>query len=188
MAEHVCPWWLGRLLASPVRRLFQQPERILEPHLRENMRVLEPGCAMGFFSLPMARIVGPRGRVICVDLQPRMLDSLRGRAEKAGLAGRLEFRECDSKSLGIDDLAETIDFALAFAMVHEVPDPAALLSQVSRSLVAGGRLLLVEPRGHVRAEAFETTVALASATGLAVVERPAVFGSHSALLEKPRSA
>jgi len=67
MSTHVCPWWLGPLLASPVRKLVQDPARILAPHVREGMTVLEPGPGMGFFTIELARRVGPRGRVIAVE-------------------------------------------------------------------------------------------------------------------------
>ncbi|MBW2697407.1 MAG: methyltransferase domain-containing protein [Deltaproteobacteria bacterium] len=185
MAEHVCPWWVGYLLASPLRRLFQKPEQILDSYIREGMTVLEPGCAMGFFSLPMARMVGSEGRIVCVDLQQRMLDSLMQRARKAGLADRIEARSCAKDGLGIEDLSGRIDFALAFAMVHEVPDPDRLLSQIRDALAPGGRLLIAEPAGHVSGDAFEKTVKLATEAGLATIERPRIAKSHAVLMAKP---
>jgi len=80
MPCRVCPWWLGYLLASPVRRLLQDPRKLLGPYVREGMTVLEPGPGMGFFTLEIARLVGPSGRVVAVDIQPRMLSSLRRRS------------------------------------------------------------------------------------------------------------
>ena len=80
MAEHVCPVWVGYLLASPLRKIFQNPDKILSAYVKEGMKVLDIGCAMGFFSLPMARMVGSGGKVICVDIQPNMLSSLKKRA------------------------------------------------------------------------------------------------------------
>ncbi len=74
------------LLASPVRRwMGENPEALLTPYVREGMTVLEPGPGMGFFTLPLARMVGPAGRVVAVDIQARMLDALERRARKAGL-------------------------------------------------------------------------------------------------------
>ena len=73
MAHRVCPWWLGYLLASPLRRLMQDPVKVVAPYVREGMTVLEPGPGMGFFTLELARLVGPSGRVVAVDIQPRML-------------------------------------------------------------------------------------------------------------------
>jgi hypothetical protein len=55
MSARVCPWWLGWLLASPIRKLRHDPARILAPHVREGMTVLEPGPGMGFFTLELAR-------------------------------------------------------------------------------------------------------------------------------------
>ena len=120
MAEEVCPWWVGYLLVSPLRRLFQKPEALLSPYVEQGMTAMDVGCAMGFFSLPLAELVGREGRVVCVDLQERMIRSLRKRAARAGLADRIEMRVCSKQSLGTGDLAGAVDFALAFAVVHEV--------------------------------------------------------------------
>ena len=113
IAEHVCPWWVGYLLACPIRRWFQKPQEIFAPYVTEGMTILDVGCAMGFFSLPLARMVWPQGRVICVDLQERMIKSLNKRAYKAGLSEQIETRVCSKKSLEVDDLTAKVDFALA---------------------------------------------------------------------------
>lgn len=88
---------------EPGGGLFQNPEKILAPHVRTGMRVLDVGYAMGFFSLPMARLVGPNGRVVCVDLQQKMLDSLTRRARRAQVLDRIEVRRCGTDSLSIED-------------------------------------------------------------------------------------
>jgi ubiquinone/menaquinone biosynthesis C-methylase UbiE len=114
MAERVCPWWIGYLLASPMRRwLMQSPERLLAPFVREGMTVLEPGPGMGFFTLPLARMVGSKGRVVAVDIQAKMLENLWRRAVKAGLAERIETRLAKPETLGLDDLRSAADFVLA---------------------------------------------------------------------------
>jgi len=187
MAERVCPWWLGYLLVSPLRRLLEKPEEVLAPHVASGVTAMDIGCGMGFFSLPLAELVGPSGRVICVDLQERMISSLRKRASRAGLAERIETRVCSASSLGTQDLEGKVDFVLTYAMVHEVPDAAGLLTQIHDVLVPGGRLLIAEPRGHVSEEALEKTIAAAEKAGLSVVDRPAVKRSRAVLLEKPFS-
>ena len=186
MAERVCPWWLGYLLASPVRRLFEKPEEVLAPHVKGGMTAMDVGCAMGYFSLPMAELVGPSGRVLCVDLQERMIRSLLKRASRAGLSDRIETRVCSASDLGVQDLEGKVDFALTFAVVHEVPDAAGLLGQIHDVLVPGGRLLIAEPRGHVPEEAFAGTVAAAEKAGLAVIDRPDIKRSRTVLMERPR--
>ncbi len=182
MNDHVCPWWIGYLLASPVRALLQDPRAIVGPHVRPGVTVLDVGCAMGFFSLPMARAVGPGGRVVCVDVQRRMIDTLRRRARRRGLSERIDARVCRGTDLGIDDLAGAVDFALAFAVVHEVPDVAALMRQLSAVLVPGGVVLLAEPAGHVSSAELDEELRLASLAGLEVTSRPRIRRSSSALL------
>ena len=103
MPYHVCPPWVGYLLLlNPVRKILENPNRILGPLVQEGMVVLEPGCAMGYFTLPLARMVGSSGRVLAVDIQPKMLSILVRRAQKAGLADRILCREADQKSLFVE--------------------------------------------------------------------------------------
>jgi len=185
VAEHVCPVWVGHLLASPIRKWLQHPDKLLGPYLAPGALALDVGSAMGFFSLPMARRVGTGGKVVCVDLQPRMLEKLAGRARRAGLLERLELRACEAEDLGIDDLRGRVDLALAFAMVHESRSPDRLLGQIAASLKPTGRLFLAEPRGHVSAAAFQATLELSARQGLAVVEEPRVWRSRAALLTRP---
>src|SRR3974377_1789771 len=115
----VCPWWLGYLLASPIRRIFNPPAKVLAAHIREGMTVLEPGPGMGFFTLELARLVGASGRGIAVDGQPRLLDGLRRRAAKAGVLDRVEARLAAPDALGLADLAGAVDFTFVYAVVHE---------------------------------------------------------------------
>jgi predicted methyltransferase len=86
MAHDVCPRWLGFFLASPLRKLRHDPTAILSPHVRERMTVLEPGPGMGFFTLELARLVGPSGRVIALDVQAQMLIRLAKRGGRVLLS------------------------------------------------------------------------------------------------------
>jgi predicted O-methyltransferase YrrM len=63
------------------------------------MTVLEPGPGMGFFTLDLARLAGRQGRVIAVDIQPRMIAGLQRRAAKAGLADTIDARVTTRDSL-----------------------------------------------------------------------------------------
>jgi len=182
MADHICPWWIGYLLACPLRRWYQKPERILAPYVRPGMTALDVGPGMGFFSLPLARMVGPDGRVVCVDLQPQMIDSLRRRARRAGLLDRMDLRVCGKDSLGLDDLSGKIDLALGFAVAHEMPDVASFMQQIHAALAPDGRFLLAEPSGHVKPDEFEQTIAAAEQAGFVVIDRPELKRSHTAVL------
>jgi len=184
MAEKVCPVWVGYLLASPIRKLLQNPEKILGPYVRDGMKVLDIGCAMGFFSLPLARMVGSDGKVICVDLQEKMIESLKRRSNKAGLSDRIETRICDHNSLGLDDLKGEINLAFACAVVHEIPDAPALFSEIYDALKPAGRFLVIEPKGHVSEKDFGTTVSVAEQNGFKVIKSPRIARSRVVLLEK----
>lgn len=170
MSTHTCPWWIGYLLASPVRRLFEDPEGMLAPCVAEGMRVLEPGPGMGFFTLELARLVGPAGRVVAVDLQPQMLRGLERRLRRAGLADRVELRACRADDLSVADLAGTFDLVVVIHMLHEVADQAGFLAAVHSALKPGGGVLVVEPRGHVSAQDFHASLDRAKGRGFVLVE------------------
>jgi ubiquinone/menaquinone biosynthesis C-methylase UbiE len=182
--KHVCPWWIGYFLLIPFRKLAQDPQKILSPFVRDGMTVLEVGPGMGYFTLTLARLVGESGRVICVDIQEKMLSALQKRAAKAGLAGRIATVLADKDSLRIESFAGKVDFALAFAVVHEVPDPARLFEQIARSLKPGAVLLFSEPTGHVTMEEFRAAVNLARSKGLEETKVVEIKRSLTVLLRK----
>ncbi len=184
MAQRVCPWWMGYLLASPIRRLLENPYVMLSGIVKTDMTVLDVGCAMGFFTLPAARMVGPQGRVIAVDLQQKMLSSLRRRASRAGVLDRIELLNCGETNLGIDDLANQVDVAMAFHVVHEVPDPSAFFAQLCPTIKSGGRLLLAEPKGHVTEDEYSETERIAERAGLVSRSHPEFKRSLATLFEK----
>ena len=181
--HHVCPWWIGYLLASPLRRLVERPETLLTPLVEPGMTAVDIGSAMGFFSLPLARLVGPEGRVVCVDVQQRMLTRLQKRARRKGLGDVIETRLCTQDSLGLDGLAGRVDIALAFYVVHETAFPARFLGECRSVLRPGGHLLVAEPRGHVTVEEFERTLEMAREAGFEVRDGHGPRRAHAALLE-----
>lgn len=184
MSTRLCPWWLGYTLITPLRKLWHDPAKVLAPHVKPGMTVLEPGCGMGFLTLELARRVGPTGKVVAVDLQPKMLDSMQRRAAAAGLADRVERRFAQLTTLNVDDLTGRCDFALAFFFVHEVPDSDRLFRELHAALKPGGRLLFVEPMLHVSWRAYARSLALAQQAGLSVESRPRLRFSRAAVLVK----
>lgn len=180
----VCPWWIGYLLASPIRRIFQNPEEILSPFLRPGMTVLEPGPGMGFFTIPIARMVGESGCVYVLDVQKEMLDGLERRAKKAGVLSRLRLRLVKPDSMEIADLLGRVDLVCAFALVHEMPSSDRFFSEASATLRSDGILLLAEPAGHVSSAEFEAELEVAKKHGLRLLSRPVVHRSRAAILKK----
>jgi SAM-dependent methyltransferase len=105
---------------------------------------------------------------------------------------RVDARLAHDDRLGIDDLAGTVDFVLAFAMVHEVPDAGRFFTEVAAGMRPGGTLLLAEPAGHVGAERFAAELRAAERVGLHVTRGgtriPRVRLSRAAVLAKPGEA
>ena len=188
MADHVCPWWFCYTFDNPLRRLVHKPEAMLAAWVGPGMTALDLGCGMGYFTLGLARLVGGSGRVVAVDLQEKMLAGLKRRMDRAGLPGVVEPRRCQPDDLGLADLSSLVDFALVFWMLHEVPGKESFLHQVRQALNPRGRLLVSEPRFHVSLDAFQEELDLAQGCGWQLLERPAIWGSHSALLGPAQAA
>ncbi|MGO8684115.1 MAG: DHA2 family efflux MFS transporter permease subunit [Thermoleophilia bacterium] len=177
----ICSAKHARWLALPLRRLVHNPQRILSAFVTRGDSVIDIGCGPGFFSLPLAHLVGDQGHIIAVDLQPEMLALLRRRATRAGMLARIDLRHGPADSLGD---VEPADFALAFYVVHELPDVARFFSEVHRVLKAQGRLLLVEPKGRVSTREYAHTLDFAVASGLIPVAEPHIAFSRVTLLVK----
>jgi ubiquinone/menaquinone biosynthesis C-methylase UbiE len=143
------------------------------------MTVLDAGCGPGFFSVEMARLVGESGRVFACDLQEGMLGIVRSKVEGTGLEMRITTHKCSPDSIG---LTEKVDFALAFYMLHELPDQGAFFAEILSLLRPGGRLLLVEPPFHVSKASFASSIGLALDAGFRSLECPGVAFSRTALL------
>ena len=176
---HTCPPGACFLFDNIIRRAFQNPRKILAPFALEGKSVVDIGPGKGYFTIPLARIVGDAGRVIAADIQPAMLKSLVKRARKAGVSERIRTHLSGVEGLGI---SETTDFVLMFWMAHEVPDRPKLFHEVRAIVKPGGKVLLVEPRLHVSAEMFDQTVSEASAAGFTVRDRPTISFSRAVVL------
>jgi len=181
--RHVCPWWFCFTFDNVFRRLFQNPEKILKPHVHPGETALDVGPGMGYFTIPLARLVGENGRVIAADIQERMLSALGKRARRSGLEQRITLQLSSPESLGI---TTKIDFILTFWMVHEVPDKQRFFAELVALMKENGRYLLVEPKLHVRNTAFDETIHLAEQAGFSQLGSPAIAFSRSVLFMKTR--
>jgi len=161
--DQVCPWWLAYSFDNPLRRLVHNPEKMLEKFINEGDTVVDIGCGMGYFSIGMAKMVGAKGHVISVDLQEKMLERVRQRAQQKGLLSRITLHKCSSDKLEVNEQA---DFALGFWMVHEVRNKDAFLNEIVTILKPGARFLIVEPRMHVTETHFRKIADIAEKAGL----------------------
>ncbi|MDH4318106.1 MAG: class I SAM-dependent methyltransferase [Desulfobulbaceae bacterium] len=181
MSGHVCPWWLTYTFDNPLRSLFHNPAEILAPYVIPGMTVADLGCGFGYFSIGLARIVGPDGRVIAVDIQQKMLEKAKQRALNVGLDAIIEFHKCSPDSL---NMSKVTDFALAFWMVHETGDPVRFLRQVYIALRPEGTFLMVEPILHVSEKSFGAQTRLAEEVGFIPIGFPRIRLSRAVAFRK----
>lgn len=177
--DRVCPVALAGGLDNRIRRWLQSPRRILAPYVREGMTAVDLGCGPGFFTVELADLVGPSGHVIAVDLQPGMLEKVRRNIQGTPFAGRVTLHQAQADTMGLSARA---DFALAFYMLHEVPNQASFLEEVRQLLAPAGHLLIVEPPLHVSRKAFEQTLDTAARVGFEIAARPGIAFSKCVLL------
>lgn len=180
-STRVCSWRHAWGLDNWVRKLVQNPYKIVGGYIKEGQTVLDLGCGPGMFSMAMAEMVGEKGKVIAVDIQDEMLQMLRQKIEHTELESRIRTHKSSPDKIGISEKA---DFALAFYMVHEVPDKERFLREVATILKPQGKLLIVEPKFHVSKSSFEETINIAQSAGLNLVSRPSIFFSRAALLQR----
>ena len=184
-SPHRCPAWAAPFLANPLRRLFENPETLVKPWLEPGMTILDVGCATGYFSLPLARLTGERGRVLCVDVEPRMVRGLVRRARRAGLLDRIEPILCGERDLGLSGREATVDLAVVIHALHEMPDIEGGLRQVAEALKPRGRVLLIEPQRHVSRATWDHELEAARRVGLLLTQRLDLRRRYAAVLEKP---
>ncbi|HUU46175.1 MAG TPA: class I SAM-dependent methyltransferase [Acidobacteriota bacterium] len=184
MAGMIWTRWLDHITYIFLRRIYQSPQRILGGYLSPGMTVLDVGCGTGYFSLPMARMVGAKGRVVSVDLEAEEIRELNDRAAKAGLSERIDTRVCSDDSLGIDELASQIDFALAFYVAHHAADPHRLMTEIFNGLRPKGRFLLAEPKHHASAEVCSLVENTARQAGFTLGGRPKIARAWAVLFIK----
>jgi ubiquinone/menaquinone biosynthesis C-methylase UbiE len=157
------PYELAFLLTLPVRRLLHSPERFAERLApAPDARVLEVGPGPGWFSPAVARAV-PRGRLVLFDLQRPMLVRARRRLRRAGVESS-DLVQGDARRLPFR--GASFDVAFLFAVLGEVPDPAAAVRELARVLRPGGLLSVTETLGDPDALSRDEVATLAEAAGL----------------------
>jgi ubiquinone/menaquinone biosynthesis C-methylase UbiE len=130
------------LLESPDREEWQKPQLILDAlGVAEASVVADIGAGGGWFTVRLARRVGPNGVVYAQDVQPETLAAIGKRVRREGLANvrRVLGRGSDPK-LPVG----AVDAILAVDVLHEVADRVTFLANLARALKPGGRIGVVE--------------------------------------------
>lgn len=175
----VCPAELSGSLDNSLRRMFQNPLKILKPYISKGMTVLDLGCGPGFFSTEIAKLVTLTGKVIAADLQEEMLKKVTHKITGTESEKIIQIHKCQEDSVGI---TEKVDLVLAFWMIHEVPDQQKLFKELKSILKPEGKIYIVEPKFHVSKGAFEKMNVILRNTGFEISDRPKVFISRAVIL------
>ncbi len=168
-------------LDGRVRKIIQDPKRIVKQYVKEGMKVLDIGCGPGFFSFEMAKMVGPDGKVVAADIQQEMLDKLKDKISGLEFEKRIKIHKCKKNNI---DLNEKFDFVLAFYVAHEVENINGFFKNLFRLIKPGKNLLIAEPVFHVSKNDFEEILEKAEEIGFKIIKRPKGFLSRFALLRK----
>lgn len=173
------------ILSGPQRRLFQPPGRVIKRSaIRPGMDVLEVGPGNGAITVPLARLVGPDGSVVCLDLQPAMLRKLRARLARPASADIANVRTVCANAEKLPLADGSFDAVIFVEVLGEVPDKAAALKECLRVLRLRGLLavteMIVDPDYALPA----TVERLAREAGFRPVVRRGAFWDYTAVFVK----
>ena len=180
-SNRICPVEISWGLDNSLRKLVQNPKKILKSYLNPGDKVLDFGCGPGFFTLPIAQLIGDSGTVFAADLQDGMLEKVKNKISTTGLQNKIKLHKCEESSINLND---TVDFILAFYMIHEVVNQGQIFLEFMQILNPRGKLLIIEPNFHVSKTDFKNMLTKLIDTGFKIIERPKVLFSRSVLLQK----
>ncbi|BAI62251.1 conserved hypothetical protein [Methanocella paludicola SANAE] len=175
------------------RRKTMDPDAILsKAGLKPGMTFVDIGCGQGYFALPAARIVGPKGRVYGIDIDEEALGVLGRKAADLGLMIETIAGEGENM-VACEGCADVVFFGIC---LHDFEDPEKVLANALRMLKPGGKLADIdwkkEPMegGPPLEKRFseEKALELIEGAGLAVESREDVGGRYyliTARLQRP---
>lgn len=121
------------------RRKWQDPEKILtEIGLVPSMTFVDLGCGDGYFAIPAARMVGPKGKVIAVDIDEGAIGRLRQQAAKEGLSQLSAEVQAAEEAIACEGCADFVFFGID---LHDFADPARVIRNAKRMLRPSGLLV-----------------------------------------------
>jgi ubiquinone/menaquinone biosynthesis C-methylase UbiE len=176
------PHYIADAIDNPLRRRLQPPDQMPARHgLETGMTVLEIGPGNGRYSVATAQHLGPHGKLVSVDIEPRMIERLQVRARAAGVAN-IDARVADVYQLPFDDQA--FDAAYMIAVIGEIPEPRRAIAEIHRLLKPGGTLAfseLLQDPDYPRASSL---IKMVQPRGFHLVRRLGNFFAYTLVFEK----
>ena len=141
MAHKFDPSMLEKL-EDPSRLEIFHPEAVLNKFgLKEGMAVLDVGTGTGFYLPYLSKLVGEKGRVYAVDIEPKLLDFAKKGAEDLRLRN-VEVLKSGEDSIPLPE--SSIDFIFMAFVFHELKEPLRYLEEIKRVVKADATLLIVD--------------------------------------------
>ena len=105
------PWNISLSILGPFRKLFEPPQKLVEPYVKKGQIVADLGCGLGYYTLVLSKSVGPEGKVYAIDLDKKCIRALEKKADKAG------YHNIEAHASSAADLSfikdKSVDFILA---------------------------------------------------------------------------
>jgi ubiquinone/menaquinone biosynthesis C-methylase UbiE len=176
------PEFMAPLIDNPLRHKIQPPDVLAVRHgLQPGMKVLEVGPGNGTYTFAAARQVGEMGQVVAIDIEPKMIDRVGGRAEREGVRN-VEARLANVYALPFD--SGTFDAIYMVTVIGEIPEPGRAMREFYRVLSPSGTLafseLLLDPDYPLA----RTTVNLAQAAGFRLKRKYGRGFTYTLVFEK----
>ncbi|MDQ3259569.1 MAG: class I SAM-dependent methyltransferase [Pseudomonadota bacterium] len=142
----VMGWQGAQWLEREEREREERGDLLLrELGLKPGMNVMDVGAGTGYYSRRIAELVGPKGKVYAVDVQPEMVAMLDAVAKRPGL-GNIQPVLGSDKSVTLPE--DVADLAIMVDVYHELEFPSEMLTSIISALRPGGRLVFVEYRAE----------------------------------------
>ncbi len=126
---------------NPFKRLFENPQRSLEPYVKKGQVTADLGCNKGYYTFALADCVGPDGKVYAVDLKREYIDALSEKGDKLGYHN-IEWHAASASNMDFIG-NESVDFVLANGLLCNVPDHRqAVVNEIQRILKPPGQAYL----------------------------------------------
>lgn len=176
------PEFLANLIDNPLRRRIQPPDEMPLRHgLQPGMRVLEVGPGNGRYTLAAARWLGEAGKLVTVDIEPKMIERVLRRAQAEGLTN-LEARVANVYELPFDE--GSFDAVTMITVIGEIPEPVRAMREFYRVLKPSGRLAFSELIMDPDYPSAQTLIRQAAQVGFRVQRKTGSFFSYSLVFEK----
>lgn len=136
------PQFLANMIDNPLRRKIQPPSEMPIRHgIEPGMIVLEVGPGNGRYTIETAHRVGKTGKVIAVDIEPKMIERVTRRAQLEGITN-LEAKVASVYDLPFED--ESVDAIYMITVIGEIPEPERALNEFYRVLRPSGTVAFSE--------------------------------------------